>query len=173
MLPSFLPCCSRHCFGGLPLPGESPAITGPSTAILNPPGAGQVKHHDPAGISGPAGGLPGKHPAEVGPNSASVSTSPSSAPPAIEISGWLKTENVVKGQQEWEVARISVVFYDAKGNRLGDWPLTVAQVQGTHDWALYDNQYSPPKGTAWATLEISLGNCTGEGLVFGPADVPL
>ena len=87
---------------------------------------------------------------------------PQPAPPAIEISGWLKTEKVVKGQQEWEVARISVVFFDSKGNRLGDWPPTVAQVEGTHDWALYDNQYAPPQGTAWATLEISLGNCTGK-----------
>ncbi len=87
---------------------------------------------------------------------------PQPSPPAIEISGWLKTENVVKGQQDWEMARISVVFYDAKGTRLGDWPPTVAQIQGTHDWALYDNQYSPPRGTAYASLQISLGNCTGK-----------
>src|SRR5579872_7577277 len=86
---------------------------------------------------------------------------PQPVPPALEISGWLKIENVVKGQQEWEVARISVVFYDAKGNRVVDWPAPIASIQGTRDWALYDNQYSPPKDTAWATLEISLGNCTG------------
>ena len=87
---------------------------------------------------------------------------PQPAPPVVEVSGWLKTENVVKGANDWEVARITVVFYDAQGNRLGDWPAPIAQIQGTHDWDFYSNQYNVPKGTAWATLGISLGNCTGK-----------
>src|SRR5579863_7742456 len=54
---------------------------------------------------------------------------PQPAPPVIEISGWLKTDNVVKGPNDWEMARITVVFYDAQGNRLGDWPAPVVQIQ--------------------------------------------
>ncbi len=87
---------------------------------------------------------------------------PDPAPPVLEISGWLKTEDVVKGTNDWEMARITVVFYDAQGNRLGDWPAPIAEVQGTHDWDYYSYQYSVPKGTAWAKLGISLGNCTGK-----------
>ena len=87
---------------------------------------------------------------------------PQPPPPAIEISGRLKTENVVRGANDWEVARITVVFCDDKGNRLGDWPAPVAEVEGTKDWDFYSNQYSVPPQTAWVTLGISLGNCTGK-----------
>lgn len=87
---------------------------------------------------------------------------PQPAPPALEISGWIKIQDVVKGSKDWEMARITVVFFDAKGTRLGDWPAPIAQVQGTRDWEYYSNQYSVPKGCAWATVEISLGNCTGK-----------
>ncbi|HJT25624.1 MAG TPA: hypothetical protein VJ873_13700, partial [bacterium] len=87
---------------------------------------------------------------------------PQPLPPTVEISGWLKIENVVKGANDWEMARITVVFYDAQGNRLGDWPAPIAEIQGTHDWDFYSNQYNPPKGTAYAMVGISLGNCTGK-----------
>ncbi|HVZ81364.1 MAG TPA: hypothetical protein VHE12_11310 [bacterium] len=87
---------------------------------------------------------------------------PQPLPPALEVSGWLKTENVVKGPNDWEVARITIVFYDANGKRAGDWPAPIANVQGTHDWEYYSNQFTPPPGTAWVTTEISLGNCTGK-----------
>jgi hypothetical protein len=89
-------------------------------------------------------------------------TLPQPAPPFVEIAGWMKTENVVKGANDWEMARISVVFYDAQGNRLGDWPAPIVQIQGTHDWDYYSNQYRVPKGTAYATVSLSLGNCTGK-----------
>ncbi len=86
---------------------------------------------------------------------------PQPAPPSIEISGWIKTENVVKGSKDWEMARITVVFYDKAGTRLGDWPASIAQIQGTHDWDFYSNQYSVPAGTASATVELALGNAVG------------
>ncbi len=87
---------------------------------------------------------------------------PDPAPPAVEISGWVKTQNVVQGAQTWNAARISVVFYDKAGNRLGDWPPTTAQVIGTHDWTLYSHEYPVPPGTAWLTVELSLGDCLGK-----------
>ena len=87
---------------------------------------------------------------------------PQPAPPAVEISGWVKCENVVKGPNDWEMARITVIFYDASGTRVGDWPPSIAQIQGTQDWASYSNQYSVPKGTAYATVGFSMGNCTGK-----------
>ncbi|HET9870136.1 MAG TPA: hypothetical protein VFR02_06560, partial [bacterium] len=92
---------------------------------------------------------------------------PDPAPAAIEISGWMRTQNVVQGEQVWNAARISVVFYDAKGDRLGDWPPTTAQVTGTHDWTLYSHTYPLAPGTAWATVELSLGDCTGRAWFSG------
>jgi len=87
---------------------------------------------------------------------------PQPAPPTLEISGWLKTEKVVKGSKDWETARMTVVFYDKAGVRLGDWPPPIAQVQDTHDWDFYSNQYAVPAGTSWAVIECSLGNAMGK-----------
>jgi hypothetical protein len=87
---------------------------------------------------------------------------PQPLPLAVEISGWVKCENVVKGPNDWEVARITVVFYDVSGTRVGDWPPSICEIQGTHDWASYSNQYPVPQGTAYATVGFSLGNCTGK-----------
>ena len=89
-------------------------------------------------------------------------TLPHPIPPLIEISGWLKTDNVVKGNNDWEMARMTVVFYDQAGNRLGDWPASTAQIQGTHDWTCYTHQYWVPAGTAFATIGLSLDNCSGK-----------
>lgn len=87
---------------------------------------------------------------------------PQPSPPALEVSGWMKNESVKRGGNSWEVARITVVFYDKAGMRLGDWPAAVAESDGTHDWAFYSNQYSLPKGTAKVELTLLLDNCTGK-----------
>ena len=94
-------------------------------------------------------------------------TLPQPPPAVLEISGWMKTDKVIRGARDWENARISLVFYDAKGTRLGDWPPTVASLDGTHDWDYYSNQYPLPKGSASVTLEVGLGNCAGRAWFSG------
>jgi hypothetical protein len=134
---------------------------------------GDFKHPGAAGSQGWVGNL-NLQPARDGqsvvylqnlsPNWTEVSQKiplPNPAPAVLEISGWMKTENVVQGAQDWNAARISVVFYDASGNRLGDWPPTTAQITGTSDWTLYSHAYPIAPGTAWATVELSLGDCVG------------
>ena len=87
---------------------------------------------------------------------------PEATPPYLEIVGRLKTEDVVRGSHDWEMARITVVFYDRGGQRLGDWPPAVAQVEGTHAWDSYSNIYQVPKGSARADISLVLDNCAGK-----------
>src|SRR5437667_201064 len=48
-------------------------------------------------------------------------TLPQPSPWELELSGWMKHAGIVKGEHDWELARMAVVFYDAAGARLGDW----------------------------------------------------
>ncbi len=93
---------------------------------------------------------------------------PQPLPPAIEVSGWMKTEGVsVAGMHDWEMARITVTFYDEKGIRAGDWPADIARLKGTHDWDFYSNQYSVPQGASYARIGLVLDHCTGKAWYSG------
>ncbi len=88
---------------------------------------------------------------------------PQPPPPALEISGWMKCQNVVQGNKDWEMCRITVVFFDGKGVQVGGWPADIARAAGNKDWASYSNQYSVPSGAATAKISLILDHCTGEG----------
>ncbi len=92
---------------------------------------------------------------------------PQPAPPALEISGWMKCEDIVQGQKDWEKCRITVTFFDPHGTQVGGWPSDIARENGTKDWALYSNQYSVPSGAATAKVELQLDNCTGKSWYSG------
>ncbi len=93
---------------------------------------------------------------------------PQPLPPAIEVSGWMKTEGVsVAGLHDWEMARITVIFYDERGVRAGDWPADIARLKGTHDWDFYSNQYTVPPGASYARVGVVLDHCTGKAWFSG------
>lgn len=83
-------------------------------------------------------------------------------PLSIEISGRIKTENVVQGIHDWQKARIAVVFYDQDGKRVGDWPAPVGQLDGTHDWQSFSVTYRLPNATRSAEISLVLDNCSGK-----------
>jgi hypothetical protein len=83
------------------------------------------------------------------------------APRAIEVSGWMTAQGVRKGDQDWQVARITVVFFDAQGVQVGGWPAAVASADGDAPWRLYANQYEVPPTAARAQVCLLLDTCTG------------
>ncbi len=87
---------------------------------------------------------------------------PQPPPPALEISGWMKNASVVQGNKDWEMARITVVFFDSKGNQVGGWPADIARENGTKDWTAYSNQYGVPSDAATAKVSFVLDNCSGK-----------
>lgn len=79
----------------------------------------------------------------------------------VEVKGWMKAENVIKGENSWEVARIGVEFLDDEGNMVGGHMPVVGSAEGTTDWELLENTYDVPDGATQIKVQAALGNCTG------------
>jgi hypothetical protein len=78
------------------------------------------------------------------------------------VSGWVKYSNIVQGTNPWEKARISLVFLDVNGNRIGDWPPVVGEADGDiNDWTQWEKTYLVPEKSAFVQVEAGLLNCTG------------
>lgn len=79
----------------------------------------------------------------------------------LSCSGWIKTKEVVAGNQSWEVARIGVEFYSITNELVGGYPAVVGQAEGTMDWTYYSNEYSIPEGASKVKFQLALANCSG------------
>jgi hypothetical protein len=119
-----------------------------------------------------------------------VALAEGSEPQRVTLSGWMKTEGVVKNANPWEMARFVLNFYDAAGQMVGGYQESAAQAQGDTDWTRYEKTYTAPPGTRQIEVQCALGNCTGtaifddmvltafdasgkalsRGVVTGPAD---
>ncbi len=80
----------------------------------------------------------------------------------VEVKGWMKTEDVVKGVENWEKARIAVEFLDANGGIAGGYPPVVGDAEGTIAWASFENTYDVPDDAVKVKVQVALGNCTGK-----------
>jgi hypothetical protein len=79
----------------------------------------------------------------------------------VEISGWMKTENVIGGKESWEKARISLEFIDNTEKVVGGYPSPAAIAEGNTPWTYYRSIFDVHKGAKAVKVIIALGNCTG------------
>jgi hypothetical protein len=79
----------------------------------------------------------------------------------VEISGWMKTENIIAGKESWEKARISLEFVDKSENVVGGYPSPAAIADGNTPWTHYRSIFDVHKGAKAVKVIISLGNCIG------------
>jgi hypothetical protein len=79
----------------------------------------------------------------------------------VELGGWMKTENIEKGTNPWEVARISCEFIGAGGELVGGYPPVTGQATGTTGWILYKKTYTVPEGAKEIKIMLALGNAKG------------
>lgn len=79
----------------------------------------------------------------------------------VEVSGWMKTENIIGGKESWEKARISVEFIDKLEQVVGGYPSPVAIADGSTPWTQYNSILDVHKGAKAVKVVIALGNCTG------------
>jgi hypothetical protein len=79
----------------------------------------------------------------------------------IELSGWMKTENIEKGTKGWEVARIVCEFMNEAGEPTGGYAVATAQASGTTDWKLYKGTYPVPVGAKEVKIQLVLANAKG------------
>ena len=84
----------------------------------------------------------------------------------VTVKAKIKINNVIKGVQDWEMARVMVLFFDKAGAQLGGWP-ELGRWKGTFDWAEKVNIINVPDTAAEIRLQIQLANCTGEMYISG------
>jgi hypothetical protein len=78
---------------------------------------------------------------------------------AIELSGWVKTEGIEKGQNAWNTGKLDIAFMNS-----GDKDIqseSVASVLGTTPWTLYKKVITIPAGTSKARIMLALGQTNG------------
>ena len=80
----------------------------------------------------------------------------------VYVSGWIKTDSVVRGVETWENARISIEFRDAQGLLVGGYPPVTGQAVGTTAWTHYKRDYMVPGPARTVSLQCALGNAVGE-----------
>lgn len=78
----------------------------------------------------------------------------------IEFSGWVKTEKVVGGKDNWEKAVYKIEFIDSKGETIND--NTIIGLTGTNDWAYYKKNFKVPTHAKTIRIILALGNSTGK-----------
>ena len=83
------------------------------------------------------------------------------APALLELSAWMRTRGVKKGGQAWELARVTLVFQDAAGHRVGDWPAAAAEALGDSAWRPYAHAYAVPEGARQVEVSLLLDHCSG------------
>jgi hypothetical protein len=81
--------------------------------------------------------------------------------PCITVKAKIKISNIVPGGQEWEMARVMVLFFDAKGVQTGGWP-ELGRWKGTSDWGDKLNIINVPPDAKTIKISPELSNCTGE-----------
>ena len=79
---------------------------------------------------------------------------------SVTISGWLKSENIVQGDNSWNNGLLNVEFTsDGKTKTANDESITF--VTGSTDWQQYSKTFNLPKDTQKLRLMIALGFATG------------
>lgn len=79
----------------------------------------------------------------------------------VEVSGWMKTENVVRGFSPYWMACIAVEIQDEYGQLAKEEVSLVGQQKGSTGWTFYKNSYEISKGASQIKVFGFLSNCTG------------
>ena len=80
----------------------------------------------------------------------------------IRLSYRIRAKDVEKGEQDWQAARIGVVFTDKSAKQVGGWPQS-HNVHGTADWTTYTKIYYPPNEAT--NIVLIPGNFGKSGIV--------
>ncbi len=79
----------------------------------------------------------------------------------VTVKASIKIDGVIRGKEDWEMARVMVLFFDKKGTQLGGWP-ELGRWKGSFDWSEKVNVINVPDGAAQLRLGLEMSNCSGE-----------
>jgi hypothetical protein len=83
------------------------------------------------------------------------------SPATLLLSGWMRTEDVKKGDQPFMTAFFGVDFRDANNRQVGGWQDAAGRIAGTTPWTRYEKAYPVPAGAVRAEVGAGLPHCTG------------
>jgi len=83
---------------------------------------------------------------------------------AIDFSAWLKTDNVVKGKDDWNGAVFTVVFLDSNDKEMGE-GINIMRLTGYQEWTLAEKVIKVPEKAYSFKILLALGNASGTLLV--------
>lgn len=79
----------------------------------------------------------------------------------VSVSGYVKADNIIVGDQSWKNAKIQVLFYDKNNKQIGGWP-EVQGLSGSFDWKLIKKVFMVPRATRFVEINIGLWECSGD-----------
>jgi len=78
---------------------------------------------------------------------------------AIEISGWIKTEAIEKGQNIWNTGKFDIEFLNSGEKGIEN--QSIASVLGTSPWTFYKKIITVPAGASKIRIMLALGQTNG------------
>ncbi|HEX6972644.1 MAG TPA: beta-galactosidase [Limnochordia bacterium] len=79
---------------------------------------------------------------------------------ALIVSALVRLDDVRRGANPWDTARIHLTFHDENGRQLGGWP-DAGLWTGTHGWRWYNRHFDVPPGATRVSLYAGLHNAAG------------
>lgn len=78
---------------------------------------------------------------------------------ALEISGWVKTEAIEKGKNEWNTGKFDIEFLNSGEKGIEN--QSIASVLGTTPWTFYKKTIPVPAGASNLRIMLALGQTNG------------
>ncbi len=95
----------------------------------------------------------------------------------VMVSGWMKTDNITRGEKPWHKASIQVISYNAAREPVGHTDL--ALIDGTQDWRHYKEDVAYSRSVAFVAVRCHIwGSRTGgtawfDGVTLALPDDPI
>ena len=79
----------------------------------------------------------------------------------LTLKAYIKTKDVTTGPNEWDMARILILFFNSSNKQIGGWP-ELGRWKGSSPWAIKEKSFEIPEGAVNCKVQIILGTCRGE-----------
>ncbi|MBU0687716.1 MAG: beta-galactosidase [Candidatus Margulisbacteria bacterium] len=78
----------------------------------------------------------------------------------INVSCWVKADNIIPGKEAWQKANIQPLFFDENDKQVGGWP-QLGPWDGTFDWVFVKKGFKVPAEARTLKFVLGLYGCTG------------
>lgn len=79
----------------------------------------------------------------------------------VVLSGWIMSERVHPGPEDWNKGRLGLDFLDARDSIAGGWQMVAGQTKGRIPWIRVQRTYQVPEGAAKVKVICALANASG------------